>query len=285
MTDNPFIDKDTFLFDGDGVLYKEDSALPGAIELLTLLQKEEKKIFILTNNSTKTRHEFQTKLEKLGIKIPIENILTSAYLTADYISKQNPNYNIYVIGEEGLKEEFLSLGLNVLNIGEENNDEEIFNFDLKEVDCVVTGMDRKLTYVKIARALCILSNENKKTRFIATNGDMTFPAKSGLIPGGGAMIKILEELTNRKVERIIGKPNPQMYLSSLEISGSSKENTVFFGDRIETDILGANKLGILSCLVLTGVTSMNDLVDLNEEMSPDIIVNNLEDVVELLKSS
>ncbi|MCG3220943.1 MAG: HAD-IIA family hydrolase [Candidatus Heimdallarchaeota archaeon] len=284
MSDNPFIGKDTFLFDGDGVLYKEDSALPGAIEFLTLLQKKERKIFILTNNSTKTRKEFQAKLENLGIKIPIENILTSAYLTADYFSKQAPNMKVYIIGEEGLKEEFRNLGLKVINSGEESNDEAIFDFDLSNVDCVVTGMDRKLTYVKLARAINILTNKNKETKFIATNGDMTFPTKQGLIPGGGAMITMLEELAGRKVELVIGKPSPQMYISALEISGSTREEAVFFGDRIETDIIGANQVGIMSCLVLSGVTSMDDLENLSDETSPDIIVNNLQDVIELFEN-
>lgn len=284
MSDNPFIGKETFLFDGDGVLYKEDSPLPGAIEFLTLLQKKEKQIFILTNNSTKTRKEFQAKLENLGIKIPIENILTSAYLTADYFSKHASDLNVYIIGEEGLKKEFQGLDLKVMNSNEESNEEDVFDFDLNNVNCVVTGMDRNLTYVKLARAVNILTNKNKETKFIATNGDMTFPTKQGLIPGGGAMISILEKLTERKVELVIGKPSPQMYISALEISGSSKEETVFFGDRLETDILGANQIGILSCLVLSGVTSTDDLENLSDETSPDIIVNNLHDVIELFKN-
>ena len=283
MSDNPFIGKDTFLFDGDGVLYKEDSALPGAIEFLSLLQKKEKKIYILTNNSTKTRLEFQVKLEKLGIKIPLENILTSAFLTAEYISKNHPDLNIYIIGEQGLKEEFQNLDLKVINPDEETNNEDIFDFDLRDIDCVITGMDRKFNYVKLARVINILSNKEKEIKFIATNGDMTFPTQQGLIPGGGAMISILEQLSKKRVELIIGKPSAQMYISALEHSEARKENTVFFGDRIETDIVGANNLGILSCLVLSGVTLTDDLANLSDETSPDIIVNNLQDVIELFE--
>jgi 4-nitrophenyl phosphatase len=274
---------DVFLFDGDGVLYKEDTALPGAVEFLNLIQKKEKKIFILTNNSTKTRKEFQTKLEILGIKISLDNILTSAYLTALYFAKNLPELNIYIIGEEGLKEEFRSLDLNIVNTWEEKNEEEIFDLDLDIVDCVVTGMDRNLTYVKLARAINILTNKDKETKFIATNGDMTFPTVKGLIPGGGAMIKILEKLSGREVEMVIGKPSPQMYLAALDISESVIEKAIFFGDRIETDIIGANQVGILSCLVLSGVSSTDNLENLDEDSSPDIIVNNLEDVIELFK--
>ena len=208
---------DTFLFDGDGVLYKESHSLPGSIEFLNLLKEQEKNIFILTNNSTKTREEFQKKLSRLGIKIQLSNILTSSFLTAKYIQDISPNAKIYVIGETGLKSELKSAGLTVLNDWGEENDEEIFDFDFEKVNYVVTGMDRQLNYTKISRATHILSNYNQ-VKFIATNSDFTFPTMKGLIPGGGAMIRILEELSSRKIELIIGKPEPEMYEAAVELS-------------------------------------------------------------------
>lgn len=270
---------DTFLFDGDGVLYKENSPLPGAIAFLKLLEDRKKQIFILTNNSTKTREEFQEKLKNLGISLPLNHILTSAHLTAKYVKEQNPNSSVYVIGEQGLKQELLSVGLNVLNTWEENNDEDIFDVNFDEIDYVVTGMDRSFNYTKIARATHILVNY-KDVQFIATNGDFTFPTVKGLIPGGGAMIAILEALSGRKVEEIVGKPASLMYEKAVEIAKSKKEASIMFGDRIETDIYGANEAGITSCLVLSGVTTMDDLGKLDDEEGPDIIINNLEDAIE-----
>ena len=85
---NPFNPFKTFLFDGDGVIYKENTPLPGGIKFIKLLQKKDKKVFLLTNNSTKTRDEFKTKFSALGLDLPIESILSSAYLTAHYISKE-----------------------------------------------------------------------------------------------------------------------------------------------------------------------------------------------------
>ncbi|MHA2357949.1 MAG: HAD-IIA family hydrolase [Candidatus Heimdallarchaeaceae archaeon] len=284
MTNNPFSNKDTFLFDGDGVLYKENLVLPGSVELIDKLKDEDKQIFVLTNNSTKTREEFYEKMKKLGISIPIENILTSAFLTAECIAKEHPYASVYVIGENGLKKELSSVGLNVTNHWEEKNTEEIFDFNFNNIDYVITGMDRQLSYVKIGRAVYLLTEKKSRVKFIATNGDMTFPTKQGLIPGGGAMIEILEVLSSRKVEKIIGKPSKQMYTSAIEKANTTKENAVFFGDRLETDILGANNSGITSCLVLSGVTTMDDLGNLNEEKGPDIIVNNLQDVIELFNA-
>ena len=236
MHDNPFTNIDAFLFDGDGVLYKEDKPLPGAIEFLQLLQEMKKQIVILTNNSTKTREEFQKKLSNIGIEISIDNILSSSYLTAKCLAEEKPGAIIYAIGEEGLKQELRSFGLDVINSWQERNAEDIFDFEMSNIDFVVTGMDRALTYVKLARAMNIL--ENKEVNFIATNSDITFPTTQGLIPGGGAMISILEQLTGRKIERIIGKPQPLMYKTALDVSAISKEKAMMFGDRIETDIVG-----------------------------------------------
>ena len=269
---------ETFLFDGDGVLYKEDSPLQGAIDFLHLLEKRKKQIFILTNNSTKTRKEFQDKLMNLGISLPINHILTSASLTAEYVKQKAPNSSVYVIGEQGLKQELLLAGLDVVNNWEEKNEEDIFNLNFDNIDYVITGMDRNFNYMKLARATHILVNY-RNVQFKATNGDFTFPTVKGLIPGGGAMIAMLEALSNRTVEIIIGKPAPLMYETAISIAKSKKDLSIMFGDRIETDIYGANKAGINSCLVLSGVTSMNDLGDLEEDSGPDIIINNLEDAV------
>ncbi len=273
---NPFDMFNTFLFDGDGVIYTENSPLPGGIEFLELLLKREKKVFILTNNSTKTRGEFKEKFSSFGLDLPVECILSSAYLTAHYISKEKPSARVYVIGEEGLKRELANFEVDIVNRNEETNEEDIFALNLEKIDYVVTGMDRRLNYVKISRAVNLLMS-NEETKFIATNADFTFPTVHGLIPGGGAMIKILEELSGRKVETIIGKPNSGMFEIAMELSQTNKEQTIMFGDRLETDILGAKLAGIKTCLVLSGVTSMKDLSKLTDENSPDMIMNSLQD--------
>ncbi len=281
---NPFDNLNTFLFDGDGVIYKENNPLPGGIEFIKLLQKREKKVFLLTNNSTKTREEFKEKFSALGIELSVESILSSAYLTAHYISKEKSSARVYVIGEEGLKKEFVNFGVNIVNRHEETNEEDIFALNMDNIDYVVTGMDRRLNYVKISRAVNILMSY-KETKFIATNADFTFPTVHGLIPGGGAMIKILEELSGRKVEAIIGKPNSEMFEIAMELSQTSKEQMIMFGDRLETDILGAKLSGMKTCLVLSGVTSMKDLAGLTDENSPDLIMNNLQDAYDSFLNS
>jgi len=271
---------DVFLFDGDGVLYKEDTALPGSKELLSFLQKEKKQIFILTNNSTKQRSEYIKKLSNLGLDIRIDNILTSAYLTAKVIAERDPKATIYVIGEQGLKDELTAQGLQVANNWEEKNNEEPFNFDFESIDYVVTGMDRQLTYVKLTRAMNIL--QDKEVKFIGTNADITFPTPKGFTPGGGAMINILQELSDRQINQIIGKPQPLMFNMALDIAGTTPNRAIMFGDRIETDIVGAKKVGINTCLVLTGASRLKDIEGIEDKYKPDILANNLLDIYKSL---
>lgn len=275
-----FNEIDAWLFDGDGVLYKENEPLPGALEVLTILQEQQKEVFLLTNNSTKTRVEFQEKLSSMGVELEKKRILTSAFLTAKFISDESPNSAIYVIGEAGLKKELADSGLRIVNNYPEGNDEDVFDFEFSNIDYVVTGMDRNLSYVKIARAMNILGNIDSNIQFIATNADITFPTIKGLVPGGGAMIDILEKLSGKKVEKIVGKPQPLMYKIAVDNAKCPKEKVMMFGDRLETDIVGAKNFGILACFVNSGTSSLDELVKMPSRLSPDVIINSLSDIVE-----
>ena len=274
-----FNEIDAWLFDGDGVLYKENEPLPGALEVLTILQEQQKEVFLLTNNSTKTRVEFQEKLSTMGVELEERRILTSAFLTAKFISDESPNASVYVIGEGGLKKELEDVGLRIVNNYPERNDEEIFDFAFSNIDYVVTGMDRNLNYVKIARAMNILGKIDSDIRFIATNADITFPTIKGLVPGGGAMIDILEKLSGKKVEKIVGKPQPLMYEIAVDRAKCPKEEVMMFGDRLETDIVGAKNFGILACFVNSGTSSLDELVKMPSGLSPDVIINTLSDIL------
>ncbi|MCK4845060.1 MAG: HAD-IIA family hydrolase [Candidatus Heimdallarchaeota archaeon] len=283
--ENAFNEIDAWLFDGDGVLYKENEPLPGALEVLTILQEQQKEVFLLTNNSTKTRVEFQEKLSSMGVELEEKRILTSAFLTAKFISDESPNASVYVIGEGGLKKELKDSGLRIVNNYPEKNDEDVFDFEFSDIDYVVTGMDRNLNYVKIARAMNILGKSDPSARFIATNADITFPTIKGLVPGGGAMIDILEKLSGKKVEKIVGKPQPLMYEIVVDMAKCPKEKVMMFGDRLETDIVGAKNFGILACFVNSGTSSLDELVKMPSGLSPDVIISSLSDILKEIRKS
>ncbi len=266
------------LFDADGVLYKEDHVLSGANKVINLLVEEGKQVFVLTNNSTKTREQLSDKLNSFGIPLKPENILSSAYLTSKVVAKNYPHAKVYVVGEQGLKEELTNKNLEVLNPWQEKNTEDYFDFPLNDVQCLIVGMDRQLTYTKLARAMNILTKET--IQFIATNADITFPTPNGLVPGGGAMINILETLSNKKVNIIVGKPKPLMFQMALELAKANTEETLMFGDRLETDIIGAKKVGIQSVFISTGVSSHKELAEMPEKYQPDMVISKLSDLLE-----
>jgi 4-nitrophenyl phosphatase len=138
---------------------------------------------------------------------------------------------------------------------------------------VVAGMDRKLTYDKLRRATLLI---RAGAPFIGTNPDKTFPVPEGLIPGAGSILAALETATG-VTPLIMGKPSPAMYEVALMRLGTSPAETLVIGDRLETDIEGAQKIGCRTGLVLSGVTTAVQARLWKPQ--PDIIAENLESIV------
>jgi len=135
--------KKLFIFDLDGVIYLGDQLISGALEVINKLKDLNKKIYYLTNNSTKTRESYVEKLKKMNIESNTENIITSAYATALYLKKKKKRAKIFVIGEVGLVSELKKQGFEAYTD---------FQEDLK-IDFVVVGLDRKFDYRKLTGGL------------------------------------------------------------------------------------------------------------------------------------
>jgi len=126
-----------------------------------------------------------------------------------------------------------------------------FVLDDEEAIAVIAGLDRTLTYDKLSKATILI---REGAEFIATNGDRTFPMPFGLVPGAGAIIAALESATGIS-PMVVGKPSSFMYHVAMERMGSNPHQTIVIGDRLETDIAGAQELNCRSALVLSGVTT------------------------------
>lgn len=225
------------IIDMDGVLYRGDTALPGAQALLDWLSERGFPFLLLTNNSTLDPRAYEHKLAAMGIRVPARLILTSALAAADYLARNvAPGTRVFLIGEKGLEAALAELGL--------------FNVTDRQPEVVVVGMDRQITYDKLRTAgLAIRAG----ARFIATNPDRTLPTEAGDEPGAGAIIAALEAATD-KTPLVIGKPERHMLEIALARLGKPAELTAMLGDRLETDILAAQRFGLPSILVLSGVT-------------------------------
>ncbi|NVM45928.1 MAG: HAD-IIA family hydrolase [Candidatus Lokiarchaeota archaeon] len=264
------------IFDLDGVIYRGNSLIPKSDEVIKDLKENSVKIVYNTNNSTATRRMYVDRLKEFNIISEINDIFTSASITAGEITNLKQNATIFVIGEIGLREELEMKGHTVVN----------FNSDSNEVDYVIVGMDRNFNYKKLAFAQnCILQGN---AQFYATNADSTFPVANRLLPGAGVMVNALQTCTNQKPLKIFGKPNPFGISAILKNTDTPPEKAVIFGDRLNTDILAGNRAKINTVLVLTGITKESDVkklrldlaqsLKIDKDLNPDLVINTLEDI-------
>jgi len=244
-----------FIIDMDGVLYRGKRPLAGAGEFIELLQAEGTPFLLLTNNSTRTPAQYVDKLRRMGIEVGEEAILTSGQATAMYLERVAPGARVYVIGEEGLQTEIARRGFAIVE---------------EDVEFVVVGMDTRLTYDKLRIATLAI---RRGAAFIGTNPDRTFPAEEGIVPGCGAILAALEAATDVR-PLVIGKPQRAIFDLALARMGTDRGATAVLGDRLDTDILGGKEAGLLTILILSGVTSRRDLE--GSSVVPDLVFEDLD---------
>ncbi|MBD3226777.1 MAG: HAD-IIA family hydrolase [Candidatus Lokiarchaeota archaeon] len=262
-----------FIFDLDGVVYEGTNVIPGALELLQKLRDAGKIIYALTNNSTLTREMYKKKLDKIGIDIPLQKIMTSGFATAQYLSEHGAiGKTAFVVGEIGLKMELQNVNITPVNLHKSSKLPP-------SVDYVVVGLDRNFTYQKISSALTYLLNG---ADFIASNDDPNLPTDKGLQPGAGVMVSAISTCSGKKPSATIGKPNPISISEILKRENISKESAVIIGDRFVTDISAGINAGIKTIMVKTGAGKLEKDIALNAEIKPHLIADSIADLLDLL---
>lgn len=255
-----------WIFDMDGVLYRGAEALPGVRELLDALVLRERAFMLATNNSMSTPEAYETKLAAMGIEVPAAAVLTSALATRDYLLRTLPDGSgIYVIGMPALREQlFAGTTFHPVQYAEE------------QPEAVVIGLDLGFTYDKLKAGHEALQ---RGAKFIATNSDSTLPTETGLVPGAGSIVAALATASGL-TPVVIGKPETPMLEMAMARMGTLPHETVMIGDRLDTDVLAGARAGTQTVLVLTGVSTRDDLV--TAEALPDVIVTDLPSLVEAL---
>ncbi len=255
-----------WIFDMDGVLYRGAEILPGVKELLDALILRERQVMMATNNSMSTPEAYERKLAAMGLDVPADAVITSALATRDYLLRSLPEgAGISVIGMPALREQlFEGTTFHPVQYGEERP------------AAVVVGLDMTFTYDKLKAAHEAIRGG---ALFIATNTDSTLPTESGLVPGAGSIVAALAAATGQR-PIVIGKPETPMLLAAMTRMGTTPAETVMIGDRLDTDILAGERAGMPTVLVLTGVSTRNDLV--SAEALPDVVVSDLPSLVEAL---
>jgi glycerol-1-phosphatase len=232
---------DALMFDLDGVLYRGSEPVPGAPETMHALRAAGANVVFLTNNSSRTPEQVSAKLGAMGMKSSPAEVVTSATATADLLAVRGGG-TAFVMGGDGVVGALRDAGLRVVD-GEHD-----------AVDLVVVGIDNDLTYARL-RTACVLVHRGAS--FVATNADPTFPGPRGeLWPGAGALVAAIATATGVEAE-VVGKPHAPLFHAALRRAGG--RNPLVIGDRLDTDIAGAAALGWDSLLVLSGVSSKEEM--------------------------
>lgn len=215
-----------------------------------------KKVYFITNNSTKTRNEFLEKAKMLNFNVGEESMISTAYLTAQYLKQKNFNKKVYIIGTSGISKELDLVGIRSFGVGPDLMTDTVPEFCNKmeidkEVGAVVVGFDEHISFPKLIKASTFLANPD--TLFLGTNPDERFPIPNFVLPGTGAVLKCIETGVGRKA-KIIGKPyNLLCEIFFKDEPIKDPKRYLMIGDRLNTDILFGNNNNYYTMLVETGI--------------------------------
>lgn len=259
---------DTVMTDCDGVLWVGGDALPGSPEMIQRFRALGKKVFYVTNNSTKHRREYKAKFDKLGFGGEMDEILGTAYLAAAYLEDIgfDKSKSVYVVGSTGITQELDDIGVKHNQVGPDPVPVDLTLEEMKKrlphpeagVGAVIVGHDVHFSFIKMTRAASYLSDP--AMTFIATNTDEQFPMKGTgiIVPGTGAFVAAVETAACRK-PIVLGKPSKFMFeIIQHRYPGVDPARTLMIGDRANTDILLGKNCGLQTLLVGSGCHSLQE---------------------------
>ncbi len=232
------------ILDMDGVIWKADMPIGDLTAIFNRIRERGMKFVFATNNSTKTSEQYVTRLKEVGVHAEPWQVVTSSQAAAHAMAQKFPRgTKVFMIGEDGVRIALQEEGFEILSVEGAPN-----------AEAVVIGMDREITFQKMVEATLLV---RRGVPFYATNSDKTFPTPRGQVPGAGAWFSVIT--TASGVEPIIaGKPFPFLMELSLEKLGTTKEETLVIGDRLETDIAAGQGSGCRTALVLSGVSTQKE---------------------------
>jgi 4-nitrophenyl phosphatase len=258
----------TLLIDGDGVLWRADEGIIGIEPFFGVLKQRGIEWGLLTNNASRTAEQYVEKLSRLGVEASMSRIFSSATVTAAYLRANfSTGDDVFVIGEVGVKATLSSAGFRV------HDDEQLPD----DIAAVIVSIDRQLTYDKLKQAALLIRSG---VPFIATNTDGTYPTPDAQYPGSGSIVAAVKTATDVD-PLVIGKPEPHLFQAAMGYLRADPASTAMLGDRLETDIFGAQRLGLRTIAVLTGITSLEQ-IDASE-IKPDHVYPSIAELADELK--
>lgn len=253
-----------FLADLDGVIYEGKRAIDGAVDSIVSLQRSGIPVGFVTNNSSRKPETITAQLAKFGLPVDPSSIISSARTGAELLTKSMPaGSRVLVVGGEGLRDQVTKAGFEVVSTVDEMP------------AAVIQGFSPDVAWHMLAEASYAIQ---KGAKWFATNSDWTIPQDKGMAPGNGTLISAIHTAVGQ-LPTVAGKPEPAIFGTALEHFGIPGSATLFIGDRLDTDILGANRSGIDSAVVMTGVCTRKELLAAKAESRPTYILGDLTEIL------
>ncbi|WP_394252520.1 HAD-IIA family hydrolase [Arthrobacter pityocampae] len=263
MTDRLIDAYDGVLADLDGVVYAGPHAIPGATAALERLAGEGKSLAYVTNNASRSSEQVAAHLRELGAPARAEQVFGSALAGAELLAGLVPaGSSVLVVGSETLAECVREQGLVVVGSAKD------------EPAAVIQGFSPTLGWKDLAEAAYAVAGG---AVWVATNTDLSIPQERGIAPGNGTLVAAVASATG-KSPAVAGKPEAALFLTAARHSGT--ERALVVGDRLDTDILGGNRAGLATALVLTGVDSGRTALGARAEERPDYLLASLAELYE-----
>ncbi len=252
-----------YVFDLDGTIYLGDELLPGAKRLIPKLRELEKRVMFLSNNPTRDPQMYVDKLTKLGLQTEVSEIVNTVATMTRWLLQNHPDAVVFPIGEEPLKRSLREAGIKTSEKAE-------------EIDFVIASYDRTFEYRKLQIAFDAIWY-HKRARLITTNPDRYCPFPGGRgEPDAAAIVGAIEACTGARCEANVGKPDPIMLDTVMDILGLDAKDCIMTGDRLYTDIRMALDAGMPCAVVLTGETTSESLENEPPENKPTYVLDRID---------
>jgi HAD superfamily hydrolase (TIGR01450 family) len=253
---------DQLILDLDGCVWIGDEPVPGSVDAIAALREAGKRVAFATNNARLPAEEIVQHLWGIGVQASVDDVVTVGGAMQHLLAETRQGMTVFVIGTDTMLQHVTDAGLRVLN-----------GTDLaSRAELVVVSATSTVDYDDLRNATLAL---HRGADFLATSRDPTYPMPDGPWPGAGAILAAVETATGRTAP-IVGKPEPQLFLTAIDRLGDGR--TLVVGDRLDTDITAAAAAKLDSVLVLSGGTS-NEEAENWKEPRPRRVVKDLAELV------
>jgi glycerol 3-phosphatase-2 len=250
---------DVALLDLDGVVYRGDAPVPGAAAAVAGVRAAGMRVAFVTNNASRTPEAVVARLAAVGVPASVDEVVTAAQATATLLATLVPaGARVLVTGGEGLRTAVAGAGFAVVSRATD------------APAAVVQGYAEELAYADLAEAALAV---RAGAVWVASNLDATIPTARGELPGNGALVALVATATGRRPDASAGKPERALHDEAVRRTGARRPLVV--GDRLDTDVEGANRTGCDSLLVLTGVTDAAALLAAPPQQRPTYVAADL----------